>query len=130
MIDAGKQLRDLLLSKADLTALTGARIYAETDFPAKGYTPANGPAVTFRIRGGGQETQQNALLSLSVQFKCYGADEVKANQCYRALHDVLDQARSGTVCWAEMETPGQTLREPETGWVFVLTFYRVVMNNA
>lgn len=129
MIDAPKAIRDYLLSKASLMAVVGTRIYAESDFPAAGYKPSDGPAIAFKLRGGTAETEQNVLVVPSVQFKCYGENRLEANRCYRALYDALNLGRGGTVRWAQAETLGQTLQEPETGWHFVLTFYVFAIAN-
>ncbi len=130
MIDAPKIIRDYLAAQAGLTALTGTRIYAEVDTPpTPGYTPDDGGAVCFKIRGGSVDYTA-AILKASVQFKCYGATEVAANQVYRALHDALDEAAAGTFKSAIQENLGQTLQEPDTGWYFTLVFFTVMVIDA
>jgi hypothetical protein len=123
VIDAPKAIRDFLVDQASL-AVTA--VHAERNEPPPGYKPASdGMAICFRIRGGNPETQESGLIRASVQFKCYGRDEMEANECYRSLYDALHQKRGAQVRWAHMEVPGQTLREPETQWVFVLTYFTV-----
>ena len=129
MTDVSAALRTHLLANAALYALTGARIWAETDSPPAGYTPAEGGAVCFKVRGG-QPEYSDLLLYPSVQFKCYGATSLAANAVYRAVYTALQNTRAGgTVRWAQCEVLGQTLQEPEsTGgapWWFVLTFFQV-----
>lgn len=129
MVDVSAALRTHLLANTALYALTGVRIWAETDTPMVGYTPADGGAVCFRVRGG-QPEYSDLLLQPSFQFKCYGATAVTANAVYRALYAALQNTRAGsTVRWAQCEVLGQTLQEPETTggapWWFVLTFFQV-----
>jgi len=127
--DVGKAICDYLLAQASLTALTGTRIHAETDTPPPGYKPSDGGCVCFKTRGGDMRTQEDALILPSVQFKCYAASDVAANAVYRALFDALQGARAGTVRWAQIEALGATLSEPETGWPFVLTYYKIHVAN-
>lgn len=129
MIDAPKALRDYLLTNAALVALVGTRIYAETNTPATDYTPSDGGAVCFQFRGG-KADYSDALMVPSVQFKCYGATTVKAQEVYRALYTALQNAAAGTMRWARCEVAGQSLaEEPSGGWPFVLTFFKVWIAN-
>lgn len=128
MNNVSKTLRDYLLTKAGLTALTGTRIYAEANTPAAGYKPSDGGAVCFKVRGGRPE-YVDVLLGPSVQFKCYGSSELVANQLYQALYDALHNAQTNAVRMARCEMLGQTLAEPESGWPFVLTFFKVMIAN-
>lgn len=130
MIDVAKAIRDYLIAQGALTALTGERIYAETDVPPAGYQPSDGACICFRMRGGTVDFS-DAILWPSVQFKCYGSDDVEANTLYRVLFDVLHGVPepSAVVRAAYLETAGETLAEPETGWPFVLTFYRMMIAN-
>lgn len=122
--DAAKHLRDFLIADATLTALIGARIYAERTEPPEGYKPGvDGGCVCFQMSG--SVDYSNAFQSGRVQFKCYGKDEVAANQVYRALYDALNRRSGQYVRWAINQTLGQTLREPDTKWVFVLTYFIV-----
>jgi len=129
MTDAPKAIRDFLLAQPGLMAVVETRIYAERDTPPPGYTPAGtGPAICFRVRGGGQDYEGVHLLP-SVQFKCYGATEVEANEAYRVLYDALNDRQAYIIKHAQVETLGQTLREPETGWAFVLVFFGLLITN-
>jgi hypothetical protein len=128
--DAESALRDYLLSKTDLTTLLAAygtsyALFAGADVPGPGYTPAQGGAVCFKVRGG-QPDYSDALLKPSIQLKCYGSSALIANQVYRALYDVLHNARGGSlVRWAQCEVLGQALSEQSTGWPFYLTYFTV-----
>jgi hypothetical protein len=121
--DAAKRLRDFLAANAGLTALVGTRIYAERTEPPEGYKPGQGSCVCFSISG--SVDYSDAFQNCRVQFKCYGKDEVEANQVYRALYDALNRQSGQYVRWAINQTLGQTLREPDTKWVFVLTYFSV-----
>ena len=132
MIDAEAEIREFLVADATLATVMDTRIYAGTDVPAVGYTPAAGPCICFKVRGGSITTQQRDLLSASVQFKCYGATEIEANECSRALFDALDQGRGGTMRWAYAEGLGQLLQDSERdkNWWFVLMFYTCILDDS
>ena len=133
MIDTASVIRDYLLSDTALAALVGERIWAERVVPPAGYTPSVGPSIVFRNRGG-QVLAQGSVVAPSVQFKCYApADslpaEVNANAVYRALYDAIERDGGGYgVKSCTVEVLGQTLSEPDTGWIFVLTFASFWMN--
>ncbi len=123
MIDVPLAIRTYLVAQPSLTALTGQRIWAERAVPPAGYVPAQGGAIAYRLRGG--NVTYETLINPSVQFKCYGADEAVAQSVYRALVDVLHEPTGNRVFKQSLcEVLGQTLDEPDTGWVFVLTFFR------
>lgn len=90
--------------------------------PAAGYKPSDGGAIAFATRGG--LPSYEGTLNPRVQFKCYGSTPQAANTVYRALYDRLHEAKSGAFKMALCDTLGQPLTEPDTGWYFVLTFYR------
>ncbi len=128
MVDAPKAILDYLLAQANLTNVVERRIYAEVDSPPAGYTPTDGPAICLKTRGGTQD-YESAVLLPSVQFKCYGESEAVANEGYQALCDALNDKSSYAIKRAQFETLGQTLREPETGWIYVLVFFRIMVTN-
>ena len=128
MIDALALIRAHLVADATLLARVGERLYAGRDVPPSGYTPDDGAAITFLVRGGGPD-YDDALLLPSVQFKCYGTSELEANTTYRALVDALHNSRGASVLWAELEVLGGTLREPDTEWVFVLVFFKIMLRQ-
>lgn len=134
MNDAATAIRNYLLADSALAALVGTRIYAErTVPPPDAYSPADGPCVVFRARGG-RILAQGSVMAPSVQIKCYGGagtsttpSEMSANAVYRALYDAIERGDGFSgggngVKSCAMEVLGQTLSEPDTGWVFVLTF--------
>jgi hypothetical protein len=128
MIDALKLLRDFLLADAGYVAVVTGGTYAGRNVPPVGYDPGDGPCTVFDVRGG-RPDYDDALLMPSVQFKCYGSSEVEANACYRALYDALHDATGEHVLHAEVETIGQTLEEPETGWFFVVSHFSVTFRQ-
>lgn len=122
MIDGPAAIRAMLVADATVLSTATGGIYAERDVPPEGYSPAtSGPAVVFRTRGGRPDYEADMILP-SVQIKTYGKDEVEANALYRAVYDAIHHRRRGNVAWAEVETIGTTLREPEVLWPFVLFF--------
>lgn len=127
MVDAPTVILNYLLAVSALTALTSTRIYAETRFPPPNYTPNDGSAICFARRGGNQD-YEGVTLYPSYQFKIYGSTAAVANQAYRELHDALNHILTGALK-GEMETLGQTLQEPDTGWFYVLAYYRFQIIN-
>lgn len=128
MVDAAKAILDFLLANSGLTNVAEGRIYAEADSPPPGYTPADGPAICFKARGGSQDYEAAVLLA-SVQFKCYGVSSLAAHQGYRAVYDALNDRASYAIKYGMLETIGQVIREPETGWVYVLVFFSIMVTN-
>lgn len=127
MIDTLSTLRDFLTQQSALTALTGQRIYAGVVYPPPDYTPGQ-YAICFNARGGGL-TYDRQLLGESFTFKCYGPDDPSSMALYRTLADVLDDNHGGKIRHAELETSGYPLREPDTAWPFVLTYFRVTFEK-
>lgn len=129
MIDAHKLIRDYLITVDGLTDLTGTgRIWAGRDFPIAGYQPSDGNAVVFKARDQGPD-YDDAVLIVPIQAKCYGTSEIGATTCYRALYDALQNAATSTILHAESDGGGQILEEPETGWLFVLAYFLVVLKQ-
>lgn len=124
MIDPLTTLRSYLVSKPALTALTSERIYAGQVYPPKDYTTPGQRALCFNVRGGQIDYTAQTLIE-SMQFKCYGADNLDAMLLYRTLVDVLHDGVSATIRHAELEISGYPLQEPDTDWYFVLTYFTV-----
>jgi hypothetical protein len=128
MIDGPEALRNFLVAQPALIALVGDRVWAETSTPAAGYKPSDGPAICFMTRGG-RDDYTDVIIIPSVQFKVYGSSEIVANEAYRVLHDALHNGKGYGVRWGRCEVLGQTLREPETEWIFILTFFTIWIAN-
>jgi hypothetical protein len=135
MIDTSAALRAFLLDQPELVALTDVRIWAERDTPPPGYTPSDGAAICFKPRGGPPPDEEAAVLSPSYQFKLYGqvggltSPEASAGELYGVLFDVLNYASAYILKSAVLEAQRQTLREPDTGWVYALCFYKMQFLN-
>ena len=125
MIDPNAKVLALLEADTTLVALVGSRIYAGRDVPREGYNPDDGSAICFRVRGGMGFDLEDAILTPSFQFKCYGASEIAAMTCYRTLVDALHNGHSADVLRGIQESVGQILEEPGTEWPFVLAFFTV-----
>lgn len=123
MIDTLQTLRAYLVSKSALTSQTSARIYAGKVYPPETYTPGQ-KAICFNGRGG-QLVYHSQTLRDSIQFKCYGANEVEAFALYRTLVDVLHDGQGLNIRSAQLEIAGYPLQEPETDWHYVLTYFTV-----
>ena len=64
-----------------------------------------------------------------VQFKCYGDSPLEANGVYQALADCLENDKTYEVMSATLESGSIDLREPDTDWPYVLSFWRIVVRN-
>jgi len=127
MNDVNTALRQYL-EKTALGAHVGANLFAGVDVPPTGYKPTDGPAVCFKTRGG-RIADSEAAIDASIQFKCYGVDQVAADTCYRILVDSLHVHGSAIMRWAFVEVIGQPIVEPVTGWYAVLTFFQVAITK-
>jgi hypothetical protein len=127
MRDIDSALTAFLLAQPGLTAVAGQRIHASLYLP-KGYKPDDGPAMIFNPRGGGQD-YSSLVLSPSYQFRSFGLTQAEARRLDLALYDALNDAQCFPIKMARMESIGQLFQEPDTGWPFVLTFYRIDFSN-
>lgn len=127
MIDSLLALRNYLITRDEIDALTGDRVFASPYLP-RGYVPDDGPALLFSIRGGDQD-YASQVLRPSFQFRSYALTHELAMELDRALYDNLNDAFCIDIKMARMEAIGQLLNEPQTGWPYVLSFYRVHFNN-
>lgn len=120
--DVDALVREQLAAHATLASLAGSRIYVGRDLPA-GYTPADGPAVLARANGGTPDYANTIRPSL--QVRCYGLTEGAVREVSRAVFDALHDLRSGRIVNAQCDILGQSLSEPDTGWLFELSYYRL-----
>jgi len=127
MTDVEAIIRSWLAAIAAITALTGQRIYADTELPPT-YAPADGPAILLIRRGGGQD-ESGHVLRPSIQFRCYGETTVLARQLDRTLFDGINDQRYGSIKWSRCEVQGQLVRDPATGWPYVISFYTFHVGN-
>lgn len=129
MINPPQLLREFLTAQSAITTAFGTRIWAEVDAPQPGYKPSAGKALVFKIRDGYIPTETAAYLAFSFQFKCYGPNELAAYQGYMTLFDALNFAANQHIKSAEAEVLGQSLREPDSNWPYVLAFFSVRFAN-
>lgn len=125
MIDPHEAIVTYLEAQAGLAGVT---IVAGRNEPAEGYQPSDGPCIVFKVRGGSGD-YEDALITPSVQFKCYESTERSAYSLYIALRDALQHGANSQVRWAREEVLGQPLTEPDTGWPFTLAFFDVTIRN-
>lgn len=128
MIDVLAKVRQHLMWQGDLVALTSNRIYAGRNVPPKGYKPEDGPAIAFRVRGGGLAYEDDHVVA-SVQFKFYEMTELAAHALYRTFADEVIGSVSRFVKHIELDTIGSVLEEPGTDWVFVLAYVSFLLPN-
>ena len=134
MIDTNSVLKAYLkTSGTGLYTLVGARIHM-TRVPA-GF--ANTATALEVMRNGGDDDAYVAMHDPTYQIKCFGGTTSHANAqaVYRALCDRLHRASNvtvtgGVIMRADQEILGQDLHDPDTGWPFVLTTFRVTMRPA
>lgn len=129
MIDIEATIRAHLAGLTALTAVYNGRIYAARSLPA-GYKPELGPALLFSIRGGGQE-YHSQLFMPSIQFRAFAANEKAAREADRALHDAINDTQARAIAYMRMEdgTLPILLDDPDTGWPYILSFYRFHIQN-
>ncbi|RRR75286.1 MAG: hypothetical protein EI684_05125 [Candidatus Viridilinea halotolerans] len=131
--DHGILLRQLLMRDAALTDLVGTRIYIATDPPA-GYDPnptathptTTGPAVLLTDRGG-RPNETSLLLEPTYHARCWGATERLARTVDARLFAALHDRAFGRIRSVRCTVTGQHSPEPETGWHFVLSTWRVTV---
>lgn len=131
MIDAAKTLNDYLLTQTALTALIGTRLWAEMDTPPeKQYKPHDGAGIVFKSAGGPGLEAGDRVIAVRWQFKIYGKDIYAIRSAYLALVDALHDVRGrGGILGSSLETPGVPLEEPDTHWLFMLTFFMTRMKS-
>jgi hypothetical protein len=130
MIDVHLKILAYLESVSAVTDLATGGIYAARDVPPETYLLSDGSALVFRVRGG-DEDYGGAILTPSVQFKCYGATEADADSLYRAVNDALHGVGlfNGDILQGEREAQGQPLEEPDTRWPYVLAYYTLMIRS-
>jgi hypothetical protein len=126
--DETKIVLDFLEDQAPILTTFSTRIWGDAEQPKAGYVPANGPAICFKVRGG-RDGDPGVLLDPSFQFKIYGNSEVIARGAARTLHDNFEAFANKDILAVRRETLPVTLQEPETDWIYCLTFYQVMVRS-
>ncbi len=129
MVNPPQRLRELLLANSTITTAFGSRVWAAVDTPQPGYKPSDGKALVFKARDGYVPTENTGYLAFSFQFKVYAANELAAWQGYMTLFDALDGKANQYIKSVEAEVLGQSLREPDSNWPYVLAFFSVRFAN-
>lgn len=129
MIDPQTLVRTFLAGRAELTSLVGERIYAGRERPPVGYSPADGPCIAFKVRGG-QPDYDDALLLPSMQFTCWAGSEEASYEVYRALYDALHNGHSASILRGLSEVLGQVAEEAETGWYFTFAAFKLMLRTS
>lgn len=123
MIDTEATVRAYLAARPAISAVASTRVYMDTALPA-GYRIEDGPALLGGQRGGLQDFSSHIIRS-SFQFRSYGQTAAKARELDRALFDALNDGRTKDIRYARMDVAGQLVREPQTGWNVVISFYTI-----
>ena len=135
MIDAPKAIRDYIQTLTTVTAMVGTRVYPETDVLPAGKQPSDGRAICFQIRGGVM-TNDDSIVLPSVQFTLWApasngeSAEYRCYELYRTFVDAMVGKGGATARYAWLETLGQTLHHPDSGWPFVLCAFRMAVANS
>lgn len=128
MVDADESVRRHLAGNAEVIGLFGQRLFAGSNLPS-GIRIEDGPALLFSARGGSQSFSSKHH-EPSFQFRAYAKNEALARQASRVLYDALNDKPSREIKSARLEGYPALLREPETQWPFMLSFYRVGLANS
>lgn len=132
MIDDIGTITTHLLAQAGLTAQTSTRIWGGLMEPPveAGYTPSVGGAVVFnRLPSRFAAHEEHKVLDNSYAFKTYGATPYAADVVYRALLDAFLGDQNYKLMNVDLETGGQLMTEPDTGWHFVLSVWRLMVRQ-
>jgi len=132
MINDQVILLTYMQAQSDITDITTtARIHAARDMPPTGYTPDDGSAIVFKRRGLLAMDERGQAYSGSYQVKCYGRggndnqQRLNAEALYRGLHDAMQFGQNYDILGIQQEAGPEPLEEPDTGWPYVLSFWRV-----
>ena len=119
---------------AALTVLQG-RVYTTLREAPEGWVPEDGGCIVVSGRGGGGHGESNTMLRVSLQFKCYGggvhfnAQKTNARAIYKLLHESIVHRPTYKIMGCQAEGTAIDLEEPETGFPFVLGFFRFQLRN-
>ncbi len=117
-----------------LPVLAG-RVYGSLRQAPEGWKPEDGACIVFAGRGGGGHGESNTMLSVSMQFKCYGggvhlnAQKQSARALYKLLHETIVHRPTYKIMGCQAEGTGIDLEEPETDYPYVLGFFRFQLRN-
>lgn len=127
MTKPGAVLVAYLKTVTEITAVVSTRIYSGKNFPP-GYSVSDGPAILMQPRGGEIHYSGKAL-EPSMQIRCYGANELVAENLSGLVFTALNNHQGNGLVGAYLEAMPTPLRDPETGWDYVLSYYKVFITN-
>ena len=119
-----------LLTDGPLRALVGLRIWGGISSPPRGadYNPSDGGAICVQTIAGSDD-YTDLLRHESVQFKCYESSRAKADILAGTLHEILQNQVTSKIKWARRTLTARVLAEPDTGWIFAFTQYRIMIHQ-
>lgn len=121
VVDAQAVIRAMTAGRPEVAAVAGDRVWAETELPEV-YEIEDGPAVLLNVRGG-EVSYSDSILNVSVQVQCYGQTQRDAWRMFQALYDGLHGRSGAQVKRVRMDVMGQLVREPDTQFYFVISFW-------
>lgn len=127
MVDADEKVRRHLGGVPAVAGLFGSRLFAGSRLPA-GFNIETGPALLFTPRGGGQDFSGKHHTP-SFQFRAYAKTEALAREASRVLYDALNDKPSREIKSGRLEGYPAMLRDPDTQWPYMLSFYRIGLAN-
>ncbi len=136
MVDVNVLVGEYLAAQSSVTSLLGTNaggsIYYGYDLPEH-FDPSLGPAIQLFRAGGSSHTEITVLVDARLQIRVWddAEDPGTAAQVYSAIHDVLhglcgQALADGTIVRALEITGPQEMTDPDTGWVAVFAFYKVM----
>ena len=131
MINDQLILRTFLAGDSAVTAMVSTRIYAGRDVPPEGWQPADGSCIVFKRRGERDLDERGQVISASYQVKAYGTgcnynqQVLNCESLYRVLRERLNYGASYDILGIQRDGGAEILPEPDTGWPFVVSFWRV-----
>jgi hypothetical protein len=136
VVDANLVIRQFLLSQSEVTALLGTNqngsVYCGYDLP-EGFDPTLGPGIQIYRAGGHSHPEIKPLVEGRVIVRAWAGPEeaLVASTLYGAINDVLHgtcgaSVAAGTIVSAIEVTGPFEMTDPETGWIAVYAFYRIL----
>jgi len=136
VVDANVLVGEYLAAQPSVTSLLGTNaggsIYYGYDLPEH-FDPNLGPAIQLFRAGGEAHPEITVLIDARLQVRVWAAveDAQLAAQLYSAIFDVLhglcqQSLPDGFIMRALEVTGPQEMTDPDTGWVAVFAFYKVM----
>lgn len=129
-------MRSLLLAKAGITALVGARVYGvdfEAAETATWVTPSDvQKSIVVRVAPGGTIDSAAPVMNVEYELYAYGPSDVDIAAIAQAVQDNIHGVRKvevGTiaVCTATQQGMPEYGEEQDTGWKYAVINYRALL---